>query len=447
MDMGTVAGLEQILALIAEKVRVIHGTPDASGYGGGGDIDCVVEDLDDLWPLRLRPPASLVNRLRYDVTATSWFVQSTGNAVSIDTLEDPEGLGKYGFSTADVEGGTLVDPGSAAAYLAIKRLRKKDFERSSWEQVGKLAAQDTKGFRRKLAASLPRTARPIEEAALAGIAPDRAVAARALLELRLTKLRHPLRAARYVWLGAGRIGERLLQPTGLYVVLAGPDGTGKSTIADALAEGCFGFRRSRRLHWRPGILPGSGAAESSERDTSQPHATRARSRAKSVPVALYHWVDFLIGSIATILPATRRSTLIIAERPWWDISVDPLRYRLDVSPRFVGGLGRLLRKPDLVLNLEAPADILVARKSEITPDATEQQLISWRTLAPKLGRTESIDVTGTAEQSIALVRNAIHAAAADQAIRNLGPGWAAVPKRRHPRWWVPRGPRSGKSVV
>ena len=441
MEMGTVAGIEQILALIGRKTRVIHGSSEASGYGGGGDIDCVVEGLDGLWPLRLQSPARLVNRLRYDVTATSWFVESNGEGVSIDTLEDPDGIGKYGFSTGSVTGESLVDPGSAAAYLAIKRLRKRNLEAAAWVQVAKLATHDADGFRKKLSASLPRTAEAVEAVVLASTAPDRALAARALRDLRITRLHHPFRIARYTWLGAGRIAERLTYSTGLYVVLVGPDGTGKSTIAHALAADCFGFRRSRRLHWRPGILPGSRTGGPGGRDTTRPHDTKGRSRGRSVPIVLYHWADFLIGSLATIWPATRRSTLIVAERPWWDLGVDPLRYRLDVSPELVSKLGRILRKPDLVLNLAAPAATLVARKPEITLEATDRQLASWQTLAPALTRTESIDVTGTPEQSIAKVRSAIHAVAADQAFRNLGPGWVAVPNRRRPRWWVPRGPR------
>ncbi|HYI45237.1 MAG TPA: hypothetical protein VE174_07240 [Actinomycetota bacterium] len=440
--MAKIEGLEQILALIARKVRVIHGSSEIAEYGGGGDIDCVVSDLDQLWPLRLQPPARFVNRLRYDVTAASWFVASGADGVSIDTLEDPEGIGKYGFSTEGITGDGLVDPGPAATYLTIKRLRKKNFEPESWSQVGKLAMIDAAGFRSRLEASLPRVAQALGDVVLQGAVPDRTLAEKALRDLRRTRLRHPIRRARHARLQSARVVERVTHPTGLYVALVGPDGTGKSTIADALTEDHFGFRRSRRLHWRPGVLPGSRSEGSGDRDPTRPHDAQPRSRSRSIAVALYHWADFLIGSVTTILPATRRSTLIVAERPWWDLGVDPLRYRLDVSQGFVQTLGALLRKPDLVLNLSAPANTLVARKSEITEEATERQLESWRSLAPRLGRTETIDVTGSVDESIARVRAAVHSAAADRAFRHLASGWVGAPGRKDPRWWIPRGPRA-----
>lgn len=440
--MAELAGLEQILALIARRVSVIHGSTDAAGYGGGGDVDCVVDGLDDLWPLRLQAPARFVNRLRYDVTATSWFVASGDEGVSIDTLEDHEGIGKYGFSTLGMTGGRLVAPGPAAAYLAIKRLKKKNLEPASWDQVGALALQETAAFRSKLVASLPRTGERLSEVVLGGSAPSEELARQALRDLGSNRLKHPLRLARYARHQSTRVSQRLLRPTGLYVVLVGPDGAGKSTIAAALAEDHFGFRRARRLHWRPGLLPGSSVSSSAERDTTRPHEMEARSRARSIAVALYHWTDFLLGTLVTILPATRRSTLIVAERPWWDLGIDPLRYRLDVPPGFVKSLGRYLKQPDLVLNLEAPATTLVTRKAEITEEATEEQLVSWRAVAPQLGRTRSLDASGGIEKTITDAQDAVRDVAADQALKNLGAGWAAAPNRRSPRWWLPRGPRT-----
>jgi hypothetical protein len=58
-----------LLSLIGEKVDVIHPPRSRSDDARvGGDIDCVVESLDELWPLRLPGNVRLLQRLHYDVT-------------------------------------------------------------------------------------------------------------------------------------------------------------------------------------------------------------------------------------------------------------------------------------------------------------------------------------------------------------------------------------------
>ena len=71
--------------------------------------------------------------------------------------------------------------------------------------------------------------------------------------------RAPRRLALRARFGTARVMRRLGRPTGLLVSVVGPDGTGKTTLADGLESTANGlFRGTRRLHLSPGVLPPPG---------------------------------------------------------------------------------------------------------------------------------------------------------------------------------------------
>lgn len=140
----------------------------------------------------------------------------------------------------------------------------------------------------------------------------------------------------------------------------------------------------------------------------------------------------------------------MVERGWWDMAIDPRRYRIGTPTALVGLLGRFLPRPDLMIALEAPSDVLMARKSEIEPVELERQTRAWRTLTPRHTKQVFLDAARPKAEVNATAREAVFSALTQRASGRLAKGWVALPSASSPRWLLPRGPRatarSGLSV-
>jgi thymidylate kinase len=388
--------LDVLLAALGADVCVLHPRAPQSRLQGG-DVDCALRSLDAQWPLRLPPRWRLIQCLRYDITGWQWVVENEGRVITVDTLVDPHGVGAYGFPTvlAFSADGTSLNA-IRAAYLTVKRVRKGIREHSEWRRIRELARADGAGYSAALqdVFGSATAARLIEEVNR-GHPPDAVLWREATGALWRRRLRSPGRVLTILVRTASRVVGRLAQPTGLYVVLAGPDGAGKSTLAGDLPEACAGpFRKSVCFHWRPGVLPRLGGLVGAPAgDPSQVHARAPHGRATSLAALAYYWTDFILGSWLKLVPQRARGGLIVLERGWWDISIDQRRYRMRVPDRLVRLCGTLVPRPDLVLVLEAPPSVLLARKREISEDEADRQSRAWRHVLPRSVRRAHLDAT------------------------------------------------------
>ena len=445
----------QLIAMMGERAMLLHGPDDDSTDFrlSGSDLDCVVLDMDLRWPLRLPSEWRLCQCLRYDLGGWYWVLERAGEVMALDTIDDPKGLGRDAIQTDSFF--DIVDEESEeavrAAYLAVKRVRKRNFAPDEWARIGRLAQLEPDRFRRVLERL---TGSPLAEmlgpAALRGSPPDRrAVELAAVLRFG-RRFGSPARILKTAWLGVTRYVERIGHPAGFTILLVGPDGAGKSTLASALPELLKGpFKKHATSHWRPGILPRPGSLTGrSMPDAADPHARAPFGRIPSLLLLGYYWADFVLGEVA-FTRLRIRTGLIVCERGWWDLAVDPRRYRLDVPPWLVRTLGSVLRRPDLTLVLSASADTLLSRKHEIDRPEIERQVAAWANALPSRTPRIHIDTSAGKDVTFERMRENVLSILEARAVSRLAAGWSSIPWSR-PRWWLPRGPtpvaRSGLSI-
>jgi len=172
----------------------------------------------------------------------------------------------------------------------------------------------------------------------------------------------------------------------------------------------------------------------------------------SFGLVLYYWLDFLVGGWTRLWPARVRTSLVLVERGWWDLAVDPRRYRLQVPASIIRALGSLLPRPDIALILEAPVGVMRDRKPELDEDEILRQSLAWRRALPKRVRQARLDTSRPREEVVHAARREIVWALEERAISRLGRGWVGAPRPGRgerttasasgpPRLILSRGPR------
>jgi thymidylate kinase len=195
---------------------------------------------------------------------------------------------------------------------------------------------------------------------------------------------------------------------GITIVLCGPDGCGKTTAGRGVIEqlsATFSREKGRHFHWKPPVF--SGGRQAARGEVPDPHNEPPRGRALSLFYFAAHWFEFFLGAIVRIRPITVRGGLVLIDRYYYDFFVDQKRYRLDVPQWLIRGGYRLLKKPDLVFVLDAPAEVLQARKKEVPLAETQRQRQAYLELACRLDNAKIINAAQPPEKVASDIAKAV----------------------------------------
>jgi thymidylate kinase len=184
----------------------------------------------------------------------------------------------------------------------------------------------------------------------------------------------------------------------VWLAILGPDGSGKSSVLDGVERALEPrFAGIRRFHLRPNLAGRRGGGE----PVTDPHGRRNRSAPSSWVKLAAWWLDYCFGYLLRVRPALRGRSLVLFDRYYDDLLVDPRRYRYGASPRLAQLIGRAIPRPDVFVVLDAPAEVLHGRKSEVSTEETRRQCEAYRRLAARLPNAHVVDAARPLPQVVA----------------------------------------------
>ena len=374
-----------------------------------------------------------------------WFERLAMNSVGVDIT--------YGY----VEGGLILTTGEA---LIAGRRRRRNFwvADSATEFVYLLARTTSKGcmptrHAQRLKSLVQEIGQPVAEriaGELFGVRHKVMVTEACTdghLEELLPKLRtklwqttlkrDPLNPIRYALANGLRLIRRWLEPSGIFVIFLGPDGVGKSTLIAYLKEIISpAFRRCRVFHYRPMLL----WRRTHSGEETDPHGRSLHPTWWSLGQLLAHLLDYWLAYWLIVRPLLARSGFVIFDRYFYDLLIDPKRYRYG-GPLWMARLLRpLIPRPNLVFALDAPTELILSRKQEVLPEEVQRQRRTYLKEAKEFLRARVIDTSAKVPQVGAEVAQAI-AEYLDHRFRRRYARWLALgeqPEQAHSSGGVPR---------
>ena len=222
----------------------------------------------------------------------------------------------------------------------------------------------------------------------------------------------PLGKARF-WLSEIRVRVRsCIQPEGLMVTFLGTDGAGKSTVTARVEQDLAPVFSSTKRYHRPvasplrwmkrfqtGLRSGRHASPSTTGLDAQPAQHDPPGKPPhDLPASLLKlglwWADFTVfGYLLDVYPRLVGSTLVLLDRYYQDLLVHPHGYRYG-GPLWLARLvGRFVPRPHLVILLDAPAEVIQARKPELPFEETARQREAYLEVGEGLSNAHVVDTS------------------------------------------------------
>jgi thymidylate kinase len=167
---------------------------------------------------------------------------------------------------------------------------------------------------------------------------------------------------------------------GRFVVIVGPDGVGKTTLAAQLLRSWPNERGY--FHFRPPIRGPllQEVPEACGFVAAKPDRAADGSHVLGWLRILQNLVRFAVGHLLSIRPALRRGALVVGDRWAYGYLAAPQQLKFFGPKWLARSVISVLPQPDLVVCLTAPAGVVVARKAELTVAQVEAQDHAWRSV-------------------------------------------------------------------
>lgn len=397
------------------RYAIIHNS-EALEDAISGDIDLAFDKnpIEIIYPilqnLQEKYGYKLIQCLHYDIPHGYYFIiELNKEYLHLDCLYDPSGISRYHLSTdfllSDIKSDddiNSVNVKNEYVYNLIKRALKGNLTDSHINKICQNIPNDT------------NTLRAIEQ----WIGTDNFNQLKELKTDNPDKVRSTFKSYKhyiqnayktnnrlqYVYgklLSSIRKIKRLIQPSGIFVVIVGPDGCGKSTINTQSTHTLErAFRKTWSFHWRPNLLPKLGASSGSSNFSDNTPSQRSKYKGLTSYIRFfYYWLDFVLGYWLVVYPKKAQTTFIIGERYYLDILVHPERYGFSCPIWFIKLFGLLVPKPDITILLSADPQQIHDRKPELPVNVIGEQISKYAKAIKGWGDSSIIDTSQSIEIS------------------------------------------------
>ncbi len=202
---------------------------------------------------------------------------------------------------------------------------------------------------------------------------------------------------------ADQFTQRAASRKGAFIVLAGLDGSGKTTLARNLALLATRdkiFAGMRYFHWLPSLkesfefpLPESG---------NQPRHTKSAGGVVAAILSAARLVKNLLRTRLAfwlwLRPKLRRGYLVLVDRYFYNYHLDPASVKYSGPKWLLAFAGKLFPQPDALIRLRAPTEVLLRRKQELSAAEIGRQAAALDALTFGDAAVISADASRPAEE-------------------------------------------------
>ena len=209
--------------------------------------------------------------------------------------------------------------------------------------------------------------------------------------------------------------SRWLRPDGLLIACLGPNGSGKSSVIAALgARPPAPFGQVHKMELRPRLVRPRRTCP------QRPGGRKHRGRLGTTAKLMMFVADYWLGYWWQIRPKLVRSTLVVSNRYFDDVLVNPGRYRMHRPRAFARLLLPWIPRPELWLVLDAPPEVLRRRGQAVAADEVTRQRGEYRRVLRGHENVVVLDAGQPLDKVIAQAERAIVGQLARRTARRLG---------------------------
>lgn len=206
--------------------------------------------------------------------------------------------------------------------------------------------------------------------------------------------------------------RRWREPSGLLIACLGPDGSGRTNVIEQLsAQPLAPFAQAHIMDLRPHMM--------------RPKPVNPESRIPRGPLGtmaklMMFVADYWLGYWLQIRPKLAASTLVVSNRYFDDILVDPGYYRIDRSRVLARWLLPWIPRPELWLVFDVPTEVLQTRTREVAAEEAVRLRSEYRKVLRRREDVVVLDAGRPVDEVNAEAERAIVAQLARRTARRLG---------------------------